>query len=102
MKTLHPRCAGVDVRKLEVVACLRLVNKGKTAHEVRRFPTTTTRLCELSEWLEQVRCTHVVMEATGVNWKPVWHILDTGECCACEERAWPQERLGSAIFWRTA
>jgi transposase len=76
MKTLHPRCAGVDVHKLEVVACLRLVNKGKTVHEVRRFPTTTKGLCELNEWLEQVRCTHVVMEATGVYWKPVWHILE--------------------------
>jgi transposase len=24
-------------------------------------------------------CTHVAMEATGVYWKPVWHILDDGE-----------------------
>src|SRR5206468_3526688 len=24
-------------------------------------------------------CTHVVMEATGVYWKPVWHILGDGD-----------------------
>jgi transposase len=76
MKTLHPRCAGVDVHKVEVVACLRLSSKGKTVREVRRFPTTTKGLCELSEWLEHARCTHVAMEATGVYWKPIWHILE--------------------------
>ena len=24
-------------------------------------------------------CTHIVMEAAGVYWKPVWHILSDGE-----------------------
>lgn len=76
MQTLHKRCAGLDVHKKEVVACLRCVNRGKATHEVRRFPTTTKGLIELAEWLEQARCTHVAMEATGVYWKPVWHILE--------------------------
>jgi transposase len=76
MKTLHKRCAGVDVHKTEVVVCLRLVTDGKVEREVRRFPTTTHGLLELAEWLESARCTHVAMEATGVYWKPVWHILD--------------------------
>ena len=76
MKTLHKRCAGVDVHKTEVVVCLRLVTHGKVEREVRRFPTTTHGLLELAQWLESARCTHVAMEATGVYWKPVWHILD--------------------------
>ena len=76
MKTLHKRCAGVDVHKTEVVVCLRLVTQGKVEREVRRFPTTTHGLLELAQWLESARCTHVAMEATGVYWKPVWHILD--------------------------
>jgi hypothetical protein len=29
------------------------------------------------------RITHVAMEATGVYWKPVWHILDDGEFKWC-------------------
>jgi transposase len=33
----------------------------------------------LSEWLSAEGCTHLVMEATGVYWKPVWHILWDGE-----------------------
>ena len=76
MKTLHDRCAGLDVHKIEVVACVRLVSKRKVVREVRRFRTTTQGLLQLLEWLEHAGCTHVVMEATGVYWKPVWHILD--------------------------
>jgi transposase len=76
MKTLHKRCAGLDVHKVEVVACLRLVARGKASYQVRRFPTTTKGLIELAEWLEAAHCTHVAMEATGVYWKPVWHILE--------------------------
>ena len=76
MKTLHRRCAGLDVHKKEVVACLRLAIRGKASYEVRRFPTTTRGLIELADWLEQAGCTHVAMEATGVYWKPVWHILE--------------------------
>ena len=44
MKTLHRRCAGLDVHKKEVVACLRLVIRGKAAYEARRFATTTRGL----------------------------------------------------------
>jgi transposase len=43
--------------------------------ETRSFKTHTAALLELLSWLEQKECTHVVMEATGVYWKPVWHIL---------------------------
>src|SRR6478672_10841863 len=76
MKTLHKRCAGLDVHKAEVVACVRLISKRKVEREVRRFPTTTQGLLALAEWLESAGCTHVAMEATGVYWKPGWHILE--------------------------
>ena len=76
MQTLHKRCAGLDVHKKEVVACLRFVVRNKVSHEVRRFSTTTRGLVELAEWLEEAKCSHVAMEATGVYWKPVWHMLE--------------------------
>jgi len=76
MKTLHKRCAGLDVDKVEVVATLRCVTRGKVSYEQRRWPTTTRGLIGLAEWLEEAGCTHVAMEATGVYWKPVWHILE--------------------------
>ncbi len=46
--------------------------------EVRTFATTTAGWLDLSAWLEEQGCTHVAMEATGVYWKPVWHILSEG------------------------
>jgi transposase len=79
MEVLHPRCCGLDVHKDTAVACLRLVSDGKVTTEVRTFQTTTADLLRLSEWLAENECTHVAMEATGVYWKPVWHILDDGE-----------------------
>ena len=68
-----------DVHKDTVVACLRPVSDGKVTTEVRTFQTTTAELLRLSEWLAVNGCTHVAMEATGIYWKPVWHILDDGE-----------------------
>jgi transposase len=79
MDLLHRRCCGLDVHKETVVACLRLVCEGKVTTEVRTFQTTTADLLRLSKWLAENECTHVAMEATGVYWKPVWHILDDGE-----------------------
>jgi len=76
MEVMYPRCAGLDVHKDVVVACARVAVDGRVTQEVRSFATTTKALCELSAWLEEQRCTHVLMEATGVYWKPVWHMLE--------------------------
>jgi transposase len=76
MEVLHARCAGLDVHKDVVMACVRVAEEGKVSREVKSFGTTTSGLLEMSEWLVEVRCTHVVMEATGVYWKPVWHVLE--------------------------
>lgn len=75
MEVLHPRCAGLDVHKDTVVAAIRCVST-PAQQEVRSFPTTTAGLFTLAEWLATHGCTHVAMEATGVYWKPVWHILE--------------------------
>ena len=79
MELLHRRCCGLDVHKETVVACLRLVADGKLTTEVRTYQTITSDLLRMAEWLAANECTHVAMEATGVYWKPVWHILDDGE-----------------------
>ena len=75
MQILYPRCAGLDVHKDIIVACVRCVSAPEH-HEVRSFVSTTTGLLALSDWLTEHTCTHVAMEATGVYWKPVWHILE--------------------------
>src|SRR5262249_21549427 len=77
MKLHHERCAGLDVHLKIVVACMRIAAAGGEAtHEIRSFATTTKSLLDLLDWLSSHGCTHVVMESTGVYWKPVWHILE--------------------------
>lgn len=75
MEVMYPRCAGLDVHKETVVACIRLAVGGEVSHSVRTFATSTASLIALGEWLEENGCTHVAMEATGVYWKPVWQVL---------------------------
>jgi transposase len=76
MEVLYPRCAGLDVHKDVIVACARVAESGGVVQEVESFSTTTAGLMALSDWLESHQCTHVAMEATGVYWKPVWHVLE--------------------------
>ena len=79
MEVLHANCAGLDVHKDTVVACSRRAIGGKVVRDVRTFKTTTSELLALSEWLGSLGCTHIVMEATGVYWRPVWNILSDGD-----------------------
>jgi transposase len=76
MEVLHPKCAGLDVHKDMVMACARIAEGGKVQQDVQSFSTTTSGLLQLAEWLVDAGCTHVAMEATGVYWKPVWHVLE--------------------------
>ena len=75
MEILYPRCAGLDVHKDMVMARVRCVSE-PAVDETRSFATTTGALIELQEWLSLHAVTHVAMEATGVYWKPVWHLLE--------------------------
>jgi hypothetical protein len=76
MDVLYPKCAGLDVHKDSVVACARVLIDDHVQQRVRTFDTTTQGLLTLAGWLEEQGCSHIAMEATGVYWKPVWHILD--------------------------
>ena len=80
MDVVHERCAGLDVHKKSVVACvLRSVPGAVIDKEVRTFGTMTADLHALRDWLAECRCTHVAMEATGVFWKPVYNVLEQAE-----------------------
>ena len=76
MEVVRERCAGLDIHKETVVGCIWVRERGEVRHEVRRFATTTQGLLELGDWLGWAGCTQVAMQATGVYWKPVWHILE--------------------------
>jgi len=75
MEVLYARCAGLDVHKDLVVACVRLAEGRTVERHTARFGTSTRELLRLADYLRSHGVTHVAMESTGVYWKPVWHIL---------------------------
>src|SRR2546421_4074333 len=77
MEVLYARCAGLDVHKKMVVACLMItLLNGQMHKEIRTFATTTAGLLALADWLESQQVTHVAIESTGVYWRPVFNILE--------------------------
>jgi transposase len=80
--TLIERCAGIDIGKDEVVACVRTPKPGGRGRikTTRTFATFTASLEAMLEWFAAEGVSAVVMEATGSYWKPVWYLL--------EERPW--------------
>ena len=71
------RCAGLDVHKKTVMAAVRTPGTaGKRREVVREFSTYNEGLVALRAWLVAEGATKVVMEATGVYWRPVWHVLE--------------------------
>jgi transposase len=77
MEVILGCCAGLDVHKDSVEACVRHVSVGgKIEHEVRHWGTTTGELVEMADWLSSRGVTHVAMESTGVYWRPIFNILE--------------------------
>jgi transposase len=77
MDIVHDRCAGLDVHKKTVVACIRCTGPdGAVTAEVRTFGTMTAELLALSDWLDARGVRHVAMESTGVYWKPIFNLLE--------------------------
>jgi transposase len=77
MEILNVRCAGLDVHKKTVTACVRrLASDGELVTKTLGFGTTTSELLALADWLAAEDVSHVAMESTGVYWKPVYHILE--------------------------
>ncbi len=78
MDVVYARCAGLDVHKATVVACVRLPGpRPDTRHaETQTFATTLRGLEALAAWLTAHGVTHVAMESTGVYWRPVYAVLE--------------------------
>jgi transposase len=77
METIYRCCAGLDVHKATVVACVRRVEpEGRVRELIRTFGTMTGELLTLSDWLAEQGVTHVAMESTGVFWKPIFNLLE--------------------------
>ena len=90
LEVVHERCAGLDVHKKTVVACVVCPRgrpgsagsggqgrrPGEPVRVSQTFSTMTAGLAALGAWLANQGVTHVALEATGVYWKPVWNVLE--------------------------
>jgi transposase len=77
MEVIIDRVAGLDVHKDTVMAAVRVPDGSSgRSQTVKEFRTFTGELFRLRDWLVAEKVTLVVMEATGVYWRPPWHVLE--------------------------
>ncbi len=87
METIFERVGALDVHKAQVTACVRVPGPEGRIPELAEFSTTVQGLLALRDWLAAHAVRHVAMEATGVDWQPVWHILEEDfELTLCNAR----------------
>ena len=71
MKMLYDRCAGLDVHKKSISACIRISKGRQTTMETGTFGTFTSELERMRDWLQKHKVKHVAMESTGVFWAAI-------------------------------
>jgi transposase len=87
MQTIFERVGALDVHKAQVTACVRVPAPDGRQPHLAEFATTVQGLMALRDWLAAHQVTQVAMEATGVYWQPVWHVLeDAFELTLCNAR----------------
>jgi transposase len=70
---INPNVAGIDCGSAEHFVA---VPPDRDPMPVQSFPTFTSDLHRLADWLTACRVTSVAMEATGVYWIPIYDILE--------------------------
>lgn len=80
MKLLYRCCAGLDIHRDTVSACIRkrAPAGAEAIIEEQVFGTFTQELQRLRKWLKQHKVRQVAMESTGVYWIPIWNVLEHG------------------------
>lgn len=77
MEPIITCCAGLDVHKETIQACVRRIEPDRTLHtQTRQWSTMTGDLNRMADWLAGQGVTDVAMESTGVFWKPIYNILE--------------------------
>jgi hypothetical protein len=72
MENIFACCAGLDVHKASVEACVRRIEPhGRVHQQTHHWGTMTRDLLAMADWIAAQGVTHVAMESTGVFWKPI-------------------------------
>jgi transposase len=67
---------GLDVHRDSVAACAEVFDGTSVLIDKATFSTSATGVRELGEWLAVREVELVVMEATGVYWRPIYYGLE--------------------------
>jgi transposase len=77
MKEVYTCCAGLDIHKESIEACVRRMEADGRLHQnTHHWGTMTRDLQAMADWMAAQGVTHVAMESTGVFWKPIYNILE--------------------------
>src|SRR5262249_53875270 len=77
MENIFLCCAGLDIHKESVEACVRRMEPGGRLHrQTRHWATMSRDILLMADWMAAQGVTHVAMESTGVFWKPIFNILE--------------------------
>jgi len=76
MEVAIANVCGLDVHEALVVACVLIGDGPRPAKTIRTFSAMRRDLIALREWLITLKVTHVVMEGTGIYWRPVYEVLE--------------------------
>jgi len=78
MENIFPCCAGLDVHKESVEACVRrMEGSNRLQQQTRHWKTMTRDILAMADWMAAQGVTHVAMESTGVYWKPIYNLLES-------------------------
>jgi len=77
MEIVYQRCAGLDIRKKNVTACLLIADEdGQVRKEIRAYSPKTPDILEMRDWLKGAGCRHVAMETKSDHWEPIYYLLE--------------------------
>jgi hypothetical protein len=68
----------MDVHQRTVVVTVLLTRQEAVEKQTPTFGTRADDLLALGEWLDDLGVRQVAMESTGVDWWPVYHLLEEG------------------------
>src|SRR5207245_1001979 len=76
MENIFPCCAGLDVHKDSVEACVRRIEpNGRWHQQTRHWGTMTRDLLAMADWMAAKGVTQVAMESAGVLWNRINKVL---------------------------
>lgn len=67
---------GIDVHKKNLVACVMYSQGSAIKKEIKTFGTMTRDLEIFAQWLSGWNVKQIVIESTGVYWRPVFNVLE--------------------------